>query len=331
MKKTITIALLSFLAAWPLAGTADGGISIGIGGWTDGNKYAQTEGDFMAENMHFKCSTNDENGISILGGSFHMNGGSVEKSGNTELTLRYAAHQGGNSACYCGGGNSTMVINGGSITTSGQAAGGVTAYKNAKVSISNAEIKAEGNYACALTVSYGASMTVEQTTLKVTDSSMPAILAGMGMNIIRLTDCHVEAASGILLRAERNTTSSGKTAAAQLHLGTTSTCIYTGIVEADSYGKVSVYLEKGVTWRLTGNCTIDTLVMEGGTVDTNGYKLTARVTTTTGIESPIKTDYSATNQTKDAYYSLQGIRMNGNVHEKRNRIVIHNGRKYLQK
>ena len=311
--------MLTALPAMVWAGTG-----IGIGGWTDGNKYAQTEGDYTADSLRFVSSAPDENAVAIMGGTFHMTACGADKTGTTAMSsATTAAHQGINSACYCGG-NAALHIQGGSITATGTATCGVAAYMGGFVALEETHIRTQGAYACGLVASYGAVIEATNTTITTIGPSTPTLLMGKGRNIILLTDCQVEAESGVLLRAERSSTSTTKGADAHLLLKSASTCTYTGKVEADSYSHVCVTVGKGVTWRLTGDCTVDTLLLDGD-IDYNGYTLTANHTTTSGIRKPRTEDI----ERKGDWWFPQGTRAKGGMMPGTG-LVVGKGKKILR-
>ena len=113
------------------------------------------------------------------------------------------------------------------------------------------------------------------------------------------------------------------------HLKTTKdSWTYQGTVSAGSDNKVAVEVGQGVTWQLTADTNVNTLV-NNGTIVTNGYTLnvsgsssgTGTISETTGISSLI----TPADDNSAARYTLDGRRALS-THKG---IIIQNGQKYV--
>ena len=119
-----------------------------------------------------------------------------------------------------------------------------------------------------------------------------------------------------------------------LVLQTDSTWTVTGYVAKDSYATaLNVTVGTGVTWNLTQNTTITTLV-NNGTINTNGYTLTYSSTSGSGS---IVTGISSINKDKTKksdVYNIAGQLVKRNVSdikELNHGIYIKNGKKFAVK
>ena len=105
---------------------------------------------------------------------------------------------------------------------------------------------------------------------------------------------------------------------------------YQGTVSAGSDNKVAVAVGQGVTWQLTADTNVNTLVNNGSIV-TNGHTLnvsgsssgTGTISETTGISSMT----SPADDSSAARYTLDGRRALS-THKG---VIIHNGKKYVSK
>lgn len=151
-----------------------------------------------------------------------------------------------------------------------------------------------------------AYITVSDSTLTVTGSSVPLCEVPTENNgTLTLTDVTLNVASGILMYVDYNTQWSTYGGYGNLVLETTQdSWTYTGTVDADSYSNatvsvgenviwngavdtdnnaktVVVTVESGAVWNLTADTYVSTLV-NNGTINKNGYTLTAGSTSGNG-------------------------------------------------
>lgn len=200
-----------------------------------------------------------------------------------------------------------------------------------------------------------AYITVTNSTLTVTSGSVPLCEVPTENNgTLTLTDVTLDVASGILMNVDYNTQWSTYGGYGNLKLATTQdSWTYTGTVDADSYSNVTVdvgenviwngaadtdnnaksatvTVESGGVWNLTANTYVSALV-NNGTINKNGYTLTAGTTSgsgtineTSGI-SEIAAD--GLKEGKSAVYTLDGRRAGASARG----ILVKNGKKFVNK
>ena len=146
---------------------------------------------------------------------------------------------------------------------------------------------------------------------------------------LTLTDVTLNVASSHLMSVPTDSKGSGSTGTLVLKT-TKDSWTYQGTVSAGSDNKVAVEVGQGVTWQLTADTNVNTLV-NNGTIVTNGYALnvsgsssgTGTISETTGISSLI----TPTDDSSTARYTLDG-RRTLSTHKG---IIIQNGQKYVSK
>ena len=146
---------------------------------------------------------------------------------------------------------------------------------------------------------------------------------------LTLTDVTLNVASSHLMSVPTDSKGSGSTGTLVLKT-TKDSWTYQGNVSAGSDNKVAVEVGQGVTWQLTADTNVNTLV-NNGTIVTNGYALnvsgsssgTGTISETTGISSLI----TPTDDSSTARYTLDG-RRTLSTHKG---IIIQNGQKYVSK
>lgn len=153
---------------------------------------------------------------------------------------------------------------------------------------------------------YNGAITVTGGSLTMTSSSAPLLEVPTNMTgTLTLTDVSLTVPSGVLMYVDYNTQWSTYGGTGNLVLSTASACTYTGSVMADKYSAATVSLNSGTTWKgamdadntaksttvtvnsgatwtLTANSYVDTLV-NNGTINLNGYTLTATSTSGSGV------------------------------------------------
>lgn len=197
-----------------------------------------------------------------------------------------------------------------------------------------------------------ASITVTGGTLNVTGSSTPLCeIPTLNNGTLTLTDVTLSVASGELMLVDYNTQWSTYGGYGHLVLQTTAdSWSYTGTVDADKYSHATVLVGKnvvwngtidsdndavstqvtvneGATWVLTGNAFVTTLV-NNGTIQTNGYTLTAATQSGTGTVTAIEAVAADRVSNDSTAYDLGGCPVsvrNGKG------IYIQNGKKFFRK
>jgi len=170
---------------------------------------------------------------------------------------------------------------------------------------------------------------ISRSTLTTTDSSAPLCYVVNSTATLTLTDVTLNVASSHLMSVPTDSKGSGSTGTLVLKT-TKDSWTYQGTVSAGSDNKVAVEVGQGVTWQLTADTNVNTLV-NNGTIVTNGYTLnvsgsssgTGTISETTGISSLITPadDNSAVRYTLDGRRALS-------THKG---IIIQNGQKYVNK
>ena len=146
---------------------------------------------------------------------------------------------------------------------------------------------------------------------------------------LTLTDVTLNVASLHLMSVPTDSKGSGSTGTLVLKT-TKDSWTYQGTVSAGSDNKVAVEVGQGVTWQLTADTNVNTLV-NNGTIVTNGYTLkvsgsssgTGTISETTGISSMM----TPTADSSAVRYTLDG-RRTLSTHKG---IIIQNGKKYVCK
>lgn len=182
---------------------------------------------------------------------------------------------------------------------------------------------------------YNGTITINGGKITLTDSSAP--LCEIPTNItgtLTLKDVDLTVPSNNLMYVDYNTRWSTYGGTGNLVLQTDSTWTVTGYVAKDSYATaLNVTVGTGVTWNLTQNTTITTLV-NNGTINTNGYTLTYSSTSGSGS---IVTGISSINKDKTKksdVYNIAGQLVKRNISdikELNHGIYIKNGKKVAVK
>ena len=196
-----------------------------------------------------------------------------------------------------------------------------------------------------------AYITATSSTLTVTGSSVPLCeVPTLNNGTLTLTDVTLSVASGILMYVDYNTQWSTYGGYGNLVLATTQdSWTYTGTADADSYSNLTVQVGENVTWNgavdtdnnaktasvtiasgavwnLTANTYVSTLV-NNGTINKNGFTLTAGTTSGSGTMSEtstlINTEADATDAT---LYSIDGTQAKSDARG----LVIRNGVKVMR-
>ena len=170
---------------------------------------------------------------------------------------------------------------------------------------------------------------ISRSTLTTTDSSAPLCYVVNSTATLTLTDVTLNVASSHLMSVPTDSKGSGSTGTLVLKT-TKDSWTYQGTVSASSDNKVAVEVGQGVTWQLTADTNVNTLVNNGAIV-TNGYTLnvsgsssgTGTISETTGISSMT----SPADDNSAARYTLDGRRALS-THKG---IIIQNGKKYVSK
>jgi hypothetical protein len=183
---------------------------------------------------------------------------------------------------------------------------------------------------------YNGKITINGGKITLTDSSAPLCEIPTNMTgTLTLKDVTLTVPSAVLMKVDYNTRWSTYGGTGYLVLETDSSWNVTGTVAMDNYAKaLNVTVGKGVTWNLTANTTVSTLTVEaGGTINTNGYTLTATTTNNSGtITNGIKTVQSDAS-ISGKVYSIDGVLQNTNTDTSKLQagIYILNGKKIMMK
>ena len=170
---------------------------------------------------------------------------------------------------------------------------------------------------------------ISRSTLTTTDSSAPLCYVVNSTATLTLTDVTLNVASSHLMSVPTDSKGSGSTGTLVLKT-TKDSWTYQGTVSAGSDNKVAVEVGQGVTWQLTADTNVNTLV-NNGTIVTNGYTLnvsgsssgTGTISETTGISSMM----TPTADSSAVRYTLDGRRALS-THKG---IIIQNGQKHVSK
>ena len=170
---------------------------------------------------------------------------------------------------------------------------------------------------------------ISRSTLTTTDSSAPLCYVVNSTATLTLTDVTLNVASSHLMSVPTDSKGSGSTGTLVLKT-TKDSWTYQGTVSAGSDNKVAVEVGQGLTWQLTADTNVSTLV-NNGTIVTNGYTLnvsgsssgTGTISETTGISSMM----TPTADSSAVRYTLDGRRALS-THKG---IIIQNGKKYVSK
>ncbi len=195
--------------------------------------------------------------------------------------------------------------------------------------------------------------TISNSKLTTTNSSAPLCFVTNVTGTLTLTDVTLSVASGKLMSVEYYKRGENSTGLLQLKT-TKDSWTYTGDVDADDVNNVAVTVDdkviwngavdtdnnaksstitinEGAVWNLTGNTTLTKLV-NNGTINKNGYTLSAGSTSgsgtineTTGISS-IDVD-SAESPSEEPLYDLSGRMASSSARG----IVLSNGKKIIRK
>ena len=171
--------------------------------------------------------------------------------------------------------------------------------------------------------------TVTKTGETINSETQYYNVAQVTKGSLTLTDVTLNVASSHLMSVPTDSKGSGSTGTLVLKT-TKDSWTYQGTVSAGSDNKVAVEVGQGVTWQLTADTNVNTLV-NNGTIVTNGYTLnvsgsssgTGTISETTGISSMMTptADSSAVRYTLDERRALS-------THKG---IIIQNGKKYVSK
>lgn len=182
---------------------------------------------------------------------------------------------------------------------------------------------------------YNGKITINGGKITLTTTAplceVPTVITGT----LTMKDVDITMQSDTLMKVDYNKRWENKYGGTgNLILQTGSSWTVKGIVYKDSYAKaVNVTVGQGVTWELTANTAVDTLV-NNGTIVTNGYTLTA--TSTSGSGTQVTTSISNVTDSEKAIqdnkiYNLEGQYVGTDLNSLPAGVYIVNGKKFITK
>ena len=289
-----------------------------------------------------------DNSQSVSRGLHATFGGTINAS-NVNITTRKAT----SSTVATDRGGGTVTVSGGTLTAMGDksavlySTGVITANNLTGVSEKGPIVTVEGaNYAfvndCQMTS--GSSKrgillhqsnsgdaegtkpyaTITNSSLTLTDSNAPLCYVENCTATLTLTDVTLKVPSGLLMSVPNSSKGNGSTGTIVLET-TKNSWEYAGTVETGTENKVAVTVGENVTWTLTADTYVTTLI-NNGVINKNGHSLTygslsgnGTINESTGINEVRET----TIDSNAPAYMLNGTRAGSSTKG----IIIQNGKK----